>query len=155
MIMLVVMCIGASAGSTGGGFKVSRLILICKYAKKELHTLSHPRSVKVITFDGNRVSDETMRNTLAYLIIYVFIFCVSLLIVSFDKMDIVSNISGVVATLNNIGPGLSRVGPTGNFGDYSMISKFVFILDMLIGRLEIYPMIYLLIPSSRKKHFIK
>ncbi len=155
MVMLVVMCIGASAGSTGGGFKVSRLILLCKYAKKELHALSHPRSVKVITFDGNRVSDETMRNTLAYLIIYVFIFCVSLLIVSFDKMDIVSNISGVVATLNNIGPGLSRVGPTGNFGDYSMISKFVFILDMLIGRLEIYPMIYLLIPSSRKKHFIK
>ncbi len=155
LVMILVMCIGACAGSTGGGFKVSRLILLLKYAKKELHKLSHPRSVKVITFDGARVSDETMRSTLAYFIIYILIFCVSVFLVSFDKMDMETNVSGVIATLNNIGPGLSRVGATGNYSEFNAISKIVLILDMLIGRLEIFPMIYLLIPSSRKKHFIK
>ena len=155
MVMLLVMCIGACAGSTGGGFKVSRVLLLFKYARKELHTLSHPRSVKALTFDGNRVSEETFRNTIAFFIIYMAIFCSSLLVVSLDKMDMVSNLSGVIATLNNIGPGLGVVGPTGNFGDYSWLSKIVFIFNMLIGRLEIFPMIYLLFPSSRKKYFIK
>ncbi len=150
MILLMVMCIGACAGSTGGGFKVSRVILLLKNALKELRSISHPRSVKVIKFDGQVVSDETMRGTLAYLTLYVTAFCVSLLIVSADKTDMVSNITGVIATLNNIGPGFGVCGATGNFASFSNISKFVFIADMLLGRLELFPLICLFMPPRNR-----
>lgn len=152
MVLLMVMCVGACAGSTGGGIKVSRIILLIKNAAKEARSISHPRSVKVLTMDANRVSNETMRATSAYLAVYVLIFVISLLIVSADKMDITSNISAVIATLNNIGPGLNVVGPMGNYSEYSDLSKFVFIADMLLGRLEIFPLICLFTPSKQKKH---
>lgn len=154
IVMLLVMCIGASAGSTGGGIKVSRIILLFKYAKREMRALSHPRSIRTITFDGAKVSDETIRGTLAFFVTYIIIFCCSLLVVSTDTADMVTNISGVIAALNNIGPGLSAVGPLGNFGDYNILSKLVFIFDMLLGRLEIFPILYLFIPA-RKMHFRK
>lgn len=154
-ILVMVMCIGACAGSTGGGFKVSRVILLLKYAKKTIHSYTHPRSVKVITFDGQRVTNETFQGTVAFFIVYVIIFAVSVLIVSADKYDMVTDFTGVVATFNNIGPGLGKVGPTGNFGGYNNLSKFVFIADMLLGRLEIFPLICLFTPSLHKKHFKK
>ncbi len=150
MILLMVMCIGACAGSTGGGFKVSRLILLLKNALKELRSISHPRSIKVIKFDGHVVSDETMRGTLAYLTLYVLTFCISILIVSADKTDMVSNITGVIATLNNIGPGFGVCGATGNFSTFSNLSKFVFIADMLLGRLELFPLICLFMPPRNR-----
>lgn len=150
IIMLLVMCIGGCAGSTAGGMKVSRIMLLFKYAKKEVRSLSHPRSIKTLTFDGAKVSDETIRGTLAYFVTHIIIFCISLIIVSADAADTVTNISGVIATLNNIGPGFGAVGPTGNFGDYNIISKIVFIFDMLLGRLEIFPILYLFIPIVRK-----
>ncbi len=154
-ILLMVMCIGACAGSTGGGFKVSRVILLLKYAKKSIRSMMHPRSVKTITFDGQRVSNETFQGTIAYFIIYVIIFAVSLLIVSADKNDLVTDFSSIVATFNNIGPGLGKVGPTGNYSSYNSLSELVFIIDMLLGRLEIFPIICLLTPSIHKKHFRK
>lgn len=154
-ILVMIMCIGACAGSTGGGFKVSRVILLLKYAKKTIHSYTHPRSVKVITFDKQRVTNETFQGTVAFFIVYVIIFAVSLLIVSADKYDMVTDFTAVAATFNNIGPGLGRVGPTANFGGYSALSKLVFIADMLLGRLEIFPLICLLIPSIHKKHFRK
>jgi len=152
-VMLIVMCVGACAGSTGGGFKVSRIIILAKSAKRELKRLAHPRSVSVITMDGKRVSDEVVTGTNVFFFIYVVIFVVSLLIVSTDKQDMVTNISGVIATLNNIGPGLGKVGPTGNFSVFSWYSKVVFILDMLLGRLEIFPFLMLFVPtlSGHKK----
>ena len=150
MILIMVMCIGACAGSTGGGFKVSRLILLLKNALKELRSISHPRSIKVIKFDGHVVSDETMRGTLAYLTLYVLTFCISILIVSADKTDMVSNITGVIATLNNIGPGFGVCGATGNFSTFSNLSKFVFIADMLLGRLELFPLICLFMPPRNR-----
>ena len=154
-ILIMIMCIGACAGSTGGGFKVSRVLLLLKYAKKTIHSYLHPRSVKVITFDGQRVANETFQGTVAFFIVYIIIFAVSLLIVSADKHDLVTDFSGVVATFNNIGPGLGKVGPTGNFSSYSALSKIVFIIDMLLGRLEIFPLICLFAPSIHKKHFRK
>ncbi len=154
-ILLMVMCIGACAGSTGGGFKVSRVILLLKYAKKSIRSMTHPRSVKTITFDGQRVTNETFQGTIAYFIVYVIIFALSVLIVSADKNDIVSDFSAVVATFNNIGPGLGKVGPTGNYSSYNALSEIVFIIDMLLGRLEIFPIICLLTPSIHKKHFRK
>ena len=151
MILLAVMCIGACAGSTGGGFKVSRLMLLIKNAAKEIRAISHPRSVRVIKFDGNVVASETLRSTIAFFIIYVFAFCISVLIVSADNTDMISNITGVIATINNIGPGLNICGPTGNFSSFSDMSKVVFIIDMLLGRLEFFPLICLVIPPKNRK----
>jgi trk system potassium uptake protein TrkH len=154
-ILLMIMCIGACAGSTGGGFKITRVILLLKYAKKSIRSMTHPRSVKIITFDGQRVTDETFQGTISFFIVYVIIFAVSLLIVSADKNDLVTDFSSIVATLNNIGPGLGKVGPTGNFSSYNSLSEIVFIINMLLGRLEIFPIICLLTPSVHKKHFRK
>jgi trk system potassium uptake protein TrkH len=154
-ILLMIMCIGACAGSTGGGFKLTRVILLVKYAKKTLRSLTHPRSVKTITFEGQRVPDEAIRGTIGFFIIYVIIFAVTLLIVSADKNDLVTDFSSIVATLNNIGPGLGKIGPTGNFSSYNALSKIVFIINMLLGRLEIFPLICLVTPSIHKKHFRK
>ncbi len=151
MIMLLVMCIGGCAGGTGGGFKVSRIILLIKNASKEVRSISHPRSVKVVKLDGNVVPNETMHVTLAYLTIYVFAIIVSVLIVSLDKTDTVSNITGVIATINNIGPGLNVCGPMGNFSSFSNLSKIVFIINMLLGRLEFFPLICLMIPPKKRK----
>lgn len=164
-IILMIMCIGACAGSTGGGFKVSRLILLVKYAAKELRTISHPRNVSVLKFEGSRVKDETIRGTMAYFIVYVAICCLSIVLVSFDKTDMTTNITSVISTLNNMGPnmgprlingavaGYGAGGPFSNFGTFNNLSKIVFILDMLFGRLEFFPLIVLLSPprSLRQK----
>lgn len=152
VILLIVMCIGSCAGSTGGGIKVSRIILIIKNARRELKRLLHPRSVSVVKFDGKKVTDDVMQGTSVYLCLYIFIMALSMLIVSFDNVDLVSNFTGVIATLNNIGPGLGAVGPTGNFSIYSWFAKCVFIIDMLFGRLEIFPLILLFSkkPKTRK-----
>lgn len=150
IIMLAVMCVGACAGSTGGGLKVSRLIILLKASRREFRKISHPRSVKIITFDGNRVSDETIRNTFAYFFIYAMIFGASVLVVSLDNFDFATTTTSVVATLNNIGPGLNMVGATGNFSEFSILSKLVLISDMLLGRLEIFPLLFLFAPSKQK-----
>ena len=150
MIMLAVMCVGACAGSTGGGLKVSRVILLLKSARREFRRISHPRSVKIITFDGNRVSDDTIRNTFAYFFIYVMIFAASVLVVALDNFDFTTTVTSVIATLNNIGPGLNMVGATGNFSEFSFLSKLVLIADMLLGRLEIFPLLFLFAPSKQK-----
>ena len=150
MIMLAVMCVGACAGSTGGGLKVSRVIILLKSARREFRRISHPRSVKIITFDGNRVSDDTIRNTFAYFFIYVMIFAASVLVVALDNFDFTTTVTSVIATLNNIGPGLNMVGATGNFSEFGFLSKLVLIADMLLGRLEIFPLLFLFAPSKQK-----
>ncbi len=150
IIMLAVMCVGACAGSTGGGLKVSRVIILLKSARREFRRISHPRSVKIITFDGNRVSDDTIRNTFAYFFIYAMIFAASVLVVSLDNFDFTTTTTSVIATLNNIGPGLGMVGATGNFSEFSILSKLVLISDMLLGRLEIFPLLFLFAPSKQK-----
>lgn len=150
MILLMLMCIGACAGSTGGGFKLSRIIILLKNLHNELRTISHPRSIKVIKFDGRRIYDETVRSTVAFFTLYVFVFLVSLLIVSADRTDMVSNISAVVAELNNIGRTMGVHGANGDFSSFSDLSRFVFIIDMLLGRLELFPLICLFMPPRNK-----
>ncbi len=151
MIMLVVMCIGACAGSTGGGFKVSRIIILAKNAKNELMRLIHPRRVSVVMLDGHKVDDSAIRGTTTFLVAYIGILVFSVIAVSFDEHDILTNISSVIATLNNIGPGFNVVGATGNYSSFSVVSKLVLIADMLFGRLEIIPIILALTPASWKK----
>lgn len=150
MIMIAAMCVGACAGSTGGGFKVARVILLLKGSRREFRRISHPRSVKIIKFEGNRVSDDTIHNTFAYFFIYVMIFATSVLVVSLDNFDFTTTTTSVIATLNNTGPGYGMVGATGNFSEFSYLSKFVLIADMLLGRLEIYPLLFLFAPSKQK-----
>ena len=142
-ILVILMFMGACAGSTGGGIKVSRLIILCKSARKELQLYLHPNAVKKIKMDGKAIPHEVVRATNMFLFVYILIFVASLLVISLDNLDLVSNFTAITATLNNIGPGLGAVGPTGNFGCYSYISKLVMIFDMLAGRLEVFPLLLL------------
>ena len=151
MIMVGIMFVGACAGSTGGGMKVSRFLIYFKTAKKELSLLIHPRSVKIVKMDGKRIEHEVVRSANIFLICYVLIFAGSLLLISLENYDFTTNFTAVTATINNIGPGLSMVGPTQNFSFFSAFSKIVFIFDMLAGRLEIFPMLILFSPSTWRK----
>lgn len=150
-ILVLLMFIGACAGSTGGGIKVSRLVILVKTIKKELHTLLHPRSLKKLKMDGHTLEHETVRATNVFLIAYVLIFSFSVLLVAFDGNDLITNFTAVASALNNIGPGLELVGPMGNFGLFSNGAKLVLIFDMLAGRLEIFPLLLLFVRDTWKK----
>ena len=150
-LLLMVMIVGACAGSTGGGMKVSRLVIMLKTVKKELLSYLHPRTVRKVKFNGRIVEHEVIRGINVYMIAYAFVLMFSVLIISIDNFDFTSNFTAVVATLNNIGPGLNIVGPTGNFSMYSNLSKIVMIFDMLAGRLELFPMLLLINPYTWKE----
>ncbi len=150
-ILVLLMFIGACAGSTGGGIKVSRLVILVKTIKKELHTLLHPSSLKKLKMDGHTLEHETVRAANVFLIAYVLIFSFSVLLVAFDGNDLITNFTAVASALNNIGPGLELVGPMGNFGLFSNGAKLVLIFDMLAGRLEIFPLLLLFVRDTWKK----
>lgn len=150
-ILVILMFIGACAGSTGGGMKVSRLLVYIKSIRKELHRVIHPRRVKVLQLDGHTINHDTQRSINVFLALYFILTTLSILIVSLDGKDLVTNFTSVVATINNIGPGLSVVGPTGNFSSFSILSKWVFIFDMLVGRLELFPLVILFTRSAWSK----
>ena len=150
-ILVILMFIGACAGSTGGGIKVSRFIILFKSIRKELNQHLHPRAVSKIAVDGKLVEHEVIRATNVLLITYLMIFALSVLLVSLDNHDLITNFTAVAATLNNIGPGLSLVGPTENFAFFSGGVKLVLIFDMLAGRLEIFPVLLLFMRQTWKK----
>lgn len=152
-ILLFLMFVGASAGSTGGGLKNVRLLLLIKSVRRNVHQIFHPNEVQVIRLNGSKVSEQTVSNVNAYLACYVLILILSVLVVSADPVnyDFETNFSAVMATFNNIGPGLDKVGPTLNFSGYSMFSKLVLSADMLLGRLEIFPILAVFARSSYRK----
>ena len=154
-ILVTLMFVGACAGSTGGGIKVSRILLLLKGVGREISLALHPRSVKRVRMEGRTVETEVIRSVNAYLALYMIIFVTSILIVSLDEKDLVTNFTAVAATLNNIGPGLGLAGPAGNFSGFSNLSKLVLSFDMLAGRLELIPMLMIFVPSvwgmKRKK----
>ena len=150
-ILLFVMMIGACAGSTGGGLKISRFVIFFKAVKNEILSIIHPKCIKKVHFEGKGLSDEMVKAVLCYVSAYVLIIAVSCILISIDNFDFETNFSAVIATFNNIGPGLGMVGPTGNFGSYSVFSKIVLMFDMLVGRLEIFPMLVLFSPSLYRK----
>ena len=145
--MTMLMFMGACAGSTGGGMKVSRLIIMMKSAKREISRMLHPRSVYTLKFEGKPLENQTIYNTFSYFFILAGFIIGSTLLISLDNMDFDSTFSAVMACINNIGPGLGVVGPMGSYASLSNLSKVVLILDMLLGRLEIFPMLMLLAPS--------
>ena len=147
-ILLGLMIVGACAGSTGGGIKVARVLLIFKSLRRNIWQVLHPRKVQVIRSNGQTVDEQIVTNTNAYLAAYVIIVVVSVLLVSLDNFSTTTNITAVLACFNNIGPGLDAVGPTCNFAGFSVFSKLVLIVDMLAGRLEIFPILALLTKST-------
>ena len=152
MLILFLMFTGACAGSTGGGFKISRLIIMVKEIGKELLVLVHPEAVKHIRLENKSLEHSVVRSVNCYLIMYVVIFMVSVfLIACADNFDFTTNFSAVAATFNNIGPGLAAVGPTCNFSAYSDFSKIILTFDMLAGRLEILPMMLLFLPRTWRR----
>ena len=151
-ILVALMVCGACAGSTGGGIKVSRLVLIIKSIRNELTHMVHPRSVRKIRMDGRVVGDQTLRSLYVFMIAYFLIFAAAILAISFDGYDFETNFTAVAATLNNIGPGLGAVGPVGNFAAYSPFSKIILCICMLAGRLELWPVFVLFYPGTWKRH---
>ena len=152
-ILLTLMFIGACASSTGGGIKVSRFLIGLKCIKREIMQMVHPKSVSIIRVNGKKVGPDVLRVIFIYLVAYVGIIIGSVLLISLDGFDFATTFSSVMATLNNIGPGISNVGPTGNFADFSILSKLVFCFDMLAGRLEIFPFLMLITVSAWRKKF--
>ncbi|MCH5275201.1 MAG: TrkH family potassium uptake protein [Lachnospiraceae bacterium] len=150
-ILFLLMIVGACAGSTGGGLKVSRLVVLLKSIKSEITQVIHPRSVKKLHMDGRGLSVNVMHSIRMYLVIYVAIYFVSVLLVSVDNFSFETNLSAVMAMFNNIGPGFDMVGPTGNFAAFSVFSKLVLMFDMLAGRLELLPMLVLFSVKTWKK----
>jgi trk system potassium uptake protein TrkH len=150
-LIVLLMFMGACAGSTGGGIKVSRIVILVKGAIRELGMIIHPKQVKKISLDSKKVEHEVVRSVIAYIVSYILLYIVSLIVLSFEEYDLVTNFTAVAATLNNIGPGLELVGPTANFAFFSVPLKFILIFDMLAGRLELFPMLILFNPNTWKK----
>ena len=150
-ILVILMFIGACSGSTAGGMKISRVIMLIKTIKKELSLIIHPREVRKIRMDGRVLEHETLRNTNVFFVVYFVILLTSTLLISIDNFDFTTNFTATVATLNNIGPGLAMVGPTQNFSIYSTFSKFILMFNMLAGRLELFPLVIMMLPSTWKR----
>ena len=155
-VLLTLMIVGACAGSTGGGTKCSRVIILLRSLKVEIQKLLHPGMVRPVTLNKKTVPEETVRGVYAFYGMYALIAVGSLLLVSLDGFDLETNLSAMLSCLNNIGPGFRLVGPTGNFGSFSPLVKLVLTLDMLIGRLEIFPIVLLCLPQVwRRDHTIR
>jgi trk system potassium uptake protein TrkH len=150
-ILLLLMFIGASAGSTGGGLKCIRVILLFKIIKREITKINHPRAVQTVKINGRVVDEQILSGVMAFFFFSILIFAVSVLAVLLEGKDLITSTTAVIASINNIGPGLGFVGPTGNYADLSILSKGVLSVCMIIGRLEIYPIMLLVFPSFWKR----
>lgn len=143
-ILLGLMIIGACAGSTGGGIKIARVMLLFKSLRRNIRSITRPNTVQVVRSNGNPVEEKVVDNTNAYLAAYMIILVISVIVISLDGFSVTTNITAVLACFNNIGPGLEMVGPTGNFSEFGILSKLILCVDMLAGRLEIFPILVLL-----------
>ena len=151
-ILLLLMTFGACAGSTGGGFKISRVIILFKNILRELKKLIQPKIIRSIKMDDKAVDEGIVSSTTLYLAICIAVISVSTILVALDNFDFATTFSAVIASFNNIGPGFNKVGPSGNYADFSYFSKIILSLDMLLGRLEIFPIIMLFMPFDRKRN---
>ena len=151
MLLVLIMFVGACAGSTGGGMKVSRIMLMFKTVYREIRKYLHPRAVTNVTMDGKTMDRSTLHSVSVYLSTYMLLFSVSVIAITlFENLDLETVFTSVACTFNNIGPGLSKVGPTCNFGFMQPVTKYILMFDMLAGRLELYPMLMLLTPAVWK-----
>ena len=151
IILVLLMVVGACAGSTSGGMKVTRFIILMKTATHSIKKAVSPRSVFSVKVDGKTVEKNIVNGVLGYFVVYMLFAAVSILLISFDNKDFTTTVTAVIATMNNIGPGLGLVGPTGSFADFSALSKIVMSIGMLVGRLEFYPILILFSPYAWKR----
>ncbi|MDR0890208.1 MAG: TrkH family potassium uptake protein [Oscillospiraceae bacterium] len=152
-LLLLLMLMGGCAGSTAGGIKAIRSVILLKTARREIGRLTHPRMVNPVKIGGKIVEDAQVRSVMVFFIIYVFVIIASVLLLSLDNFDFLTTFSATMATVNNIGPGFGMVGATGNFSEFSALSKLVMSFGMLLGRLELYPIIFIFAPGTFKMHF--
>lgn len=150
-LLLCLMFIGACAGSTGGGIKVARVVLLLKSMVRNIRQVLHPQKVQVVKMNGRTVDEKVLTVTNSYLAAYVFLLIISFLAVSLDGYSVTTNFSAVMACFNNIGPGFDAVGATCNYAGYGILSKLVLIFDMLAGRLEIFPILVLFLRGTWKR----
>ena len=154
-VLLVLMFIGGCAGSTGGGLKVGRVIILMKASLADMKKMLHPNAVSTVRFEGRPLAEQTVRGAYQYITVYLVLLIGSCLLLSLEGMDLVSTVTAVIACFNNIGPGLEIVGPMGNFADFSPAGKLLLSFDMLAGRLEIFPMLLLFAPSIWKRRRVR
>ena len=150
-ILVVLMFIGACAGSTGGGIKVARVVILVKASYGDMRRMLHPNAVSTVRFEGKPLTDRNLRGVHLFLTVYILVFTVSFLLLSLEQFDLVTTFTALAACINNIGPGLELVGPMGNFSAFSPWSKLLLSFNMLVGRLEIFPMLLLCAPSIWKR----
>jgi len=151
VVLLILMFCGGCAGSTAGGLKISRVVILGKMIRRELKRMLHPRSVNTINFEGKPLDESTIKGVSSYFAIYVALVAIIFLIISLEPFGFETNLSAVAACFNNVGPGFALVGPTGNFSIFSDFSKFVLSIAMLLGRLEIFPLVLAFSFSTWKK----
>ena len=150
-ILVALMFIGGCAGSTAGGIKVARVVILQKVSVSEMRRMLHPNAVPAIQFEGKPLNERSIRGVHLFLAVYLMVFVASCLLVSLEQLDLVTTFTAVAACINNVGPGLEIVGPMGNFSSFSPWSKLLLSFDMLVGRLEIFPMLLLFAPSIWKR----
>ena len=150
-ILVILMFVGACAGSTGGGMKVARIVILAKTSVCDMRKMLHPNAVATVRFEGKPIGEKNIRSVHLFLTVYVIVFTISCLLLSLEEMDMVTTFTAVAACMNNIGPGLEVVGPMGNFAAFSPWAKVLLSFDMLVGRLEIFPMLLLVAPSIWKR----
>lgn len=153
MILVMLMFIGAMAGSTGGGIKTVRILIMFKAIKREINKILHPKRIKSVKIDGKVVEEVTISGVFLFIGSYIVISLIAMFMIALDGFDIVTTVTSVIATISNIGPGLEMVGPTGNFSSFSSLSKIILSFCMLAGRLEIYPMLIMFSPSIWRKSY--
>ena len=152
MLLVILMFVGACAGSTGGGMKCSRILVLLRSARREIRTIIHPRSVSVVRLDGEPLSEQTVKTTQSYFIIYMFLIFIAALVVGIDNFSFGTTLTAVISCVGNIGPGLEAVGPMGNFAAFSDLSKLVLSCCMILGRLEMFPVLGLFSRNAWKRH---
>ena len=150
-ILVALMFIGGCAGSTAGGLKVARVVILEKVSVSEMRRMLHPNAVSTVRFEGKPLNERSIQGVHLFLAVYLVIFVVSCLLVALEQMDLVTVFTAVATCINNVGPGLEIVGPMGNFSEFSPWSKLLLSFDMLVGRLEIFPMLLLFAPSIWKR----
>lgn len=151
ILLLLLMLTGACAGSTSGGIKISRFLILIKGMRNGIKKMIHPNQVRHTEMDGKTISKDTVQAVNLYMIFYVFLFIISCIIISLDNYDFLTNFSSVIATLSNVGPGLGQAGPSSNFGIFSKPSKWILMFDMIAGRLELFPVLVLFSPHTWKR----
>ena len=150
-ILFFLMFIGGCAGSTTGGIKNIRFLILFKAIKRDLLKIIHPKAIYSVRVDGKTINDQTLSEVLGFFFMYIMVFCGAILIISIEGKDLVTTITSVATTIGNVGPGLGIVGPRGNFSSFTDLSKMVFSFCMIVGRLEIYPILLLIFPSFWRK----